>query len=361
MPLCPACRTKLIKESTERGIFWYCANCGGRSVGIGLLRRLVAEPYITSLWSRIAEHGIAGGRLCPFCEHPMTTSPAIPASPAPPEQIDVCMRCQVAWFDAREFEHAPALAGPPKPELSQEALEAVGRMQAAEIARGWRLAGEEPLSGEETLMAATAALGLPVEEEAGWLKRNPWVSWSLAAVIVIAGIAGLMRPELIRDFGLHAADPFRLGAATFITSLFLHAGVLQFGASIYFLAPFGDNVEDFLGSGNYALLLLVAGLAGGVMHVLFTGDELTPAVGASPAIAGIVVFYALQFPNARIRFLHTVRWHSMPASSALALWLGSQVLTTRPEFLRIGTSSIWIYLGGAATGVLFWRLFRDAA
>ncbi|HEX2240970.1 MAG TPA: rhomboid family intramembrane serine protease [Actinomycetota bacterium] len=356
-PLCPECRTSLTEARTSRGIFWHCANCDGRAIGISLLRRLVERPYVASLWGQVAEHGLPGGRPCPFCGNAMTTSPS---SDNLKDQIDVCMQCQVAWFDAREFERAPALPEPPPPELSQEALEALGRMQSAAIARSPRFT-PETLSAEETLIAASAVFALPVEEEAGWLKHNPWVSWAIAGLVTIAGIVGLLRSDLIREFGLLPAEPFRLGAATFLTSLFLHAGWLQLAASIYFLVLFGDNVEDYLGSGNYLMLLFIAGVVGGILHVLFTTDELTPAVGASPAIAGIVVFYALQFPNTKIRYMHTVRWHAMPASAALALWLGGQIFTTRPEFLRVGTSSVWIYIGGAATGILFWRVFRDSA
>ncbi|MFN2524926.1 MAG: rhomboid family intramembrane serine protease [Actinomycetota bacterium] len=358
MAQCPACRTRLTKGFTERGVFWHCSNCGGRTVGIGLLRRLVVESYIASVWRQVAEHGIAGGPPCPFCEHSMIMSGS---SGGVSDQLDVCTRCQIVWFDAREFERAPALAAPPRRALSQEALEALGRFKAAEIAESMRFVGTDSASSEDTILAATAVLGLPVEEEAGWLKRNPWVSWGLVLLVAVWGIAGLLRPGLIRQFGLIPGEPFRLGAATFITSLFFHAGELQLLASIYFLALFGDNVEDYLGRGNYVLLLLIAGLAGGVLHILFTGDELRPAVGASPAVAGIVVFYALQFPRTKMHYLHTVRWHSMPASAALMLWLASQVITTRPEFLRTGTSSVWIYVGGAASGLLFWRLFRETA
>lgn len=71
-----------------------------------------------------------------------------------------------------------------------------------------------------------------------------------------------------------------------ITAAFLHYGPLHLGMNMLVLWLLGQGVEDYFGHARYALLYVVAGLAGSAGALLWTPNALT--VGASGAIWGIM-------------------------------------------------------------------------
>jgi membrane associated rhomboid family serine protease len=71
-----------------------------------------------------------------------------------------------------------------------------------------------------------------------------------------------------------------------ITAAFLHYGPLHLGMNMLVLYIIGPALEEYLGHGRYALLYLVAGLAGSAGALVWSPNALT--VGASGAIWGIM-------------------------------------------------------------------------
>jgi membrane associated rhomboid family serine protease len=71
-----------------------------------------------------------------------------------------------------------------------------------------------------------------------------------------------------------------------ITAAFLHYGPLHLGMNMLVLWIIGPALEEYLGHARYALLYLVAGLAGSAGALLVSADS--PTVGASGAIWGIM-------------------------------------------------------------------------
>ncbi len=88
-----------------------------------------------------------------------------------------------------------------------------------------------------------------------------------------------------------------------------------------------------------------------------------PCVGASGGISGIIVYYALQFPNARLgivlRYWYIFRWFYSPAYFALVCWLGLQALTAYLHFSGATNVSALAHLGGATAGLIAWLLWRN--
>jgi membrane associated rhomboid family serine protease len=323
---------------------------------MGLLRRVVDKGYANRIWGAAAEFPGGSGRRCCVCEKPMILVPSGLGGTDP--LVDVCRRCQFVWFDPTEFEGAPLLPKMARPQIPQEALEAAGRLQAVEIARAWRT--RYPASDLPSMETIPAILGLPVEEEATVVSRIPWVTWGLAFLMALAGVLQLAKPGLVADWGFIASDPFRKGGLTLVTAFFLHSGVFHFASDLWFMLVFGDNVEEFLGRFNFALLMFVAGLVGAAAHGLL-GDTSTPLVGASGAISGVIVFYAMRFPDAKLRYFRLLsgRWVSMPASLALGFWVFSQVFASGDWIGGLSDVSLWAHLGGAATGFWFWWMWRN--
>lgn len=71
-----------------------------------------------------------------------------------------------------------------------------------------------------------------------------------------------------------------------LTAVFLHYGPLHLGMNMLVLWLLGQGVEDYFGHARFALLYVVAGLAGSAGALLWSPNALT--VGASGAIWGIM-------------------------------------------------------------------------
>lgn len=347
---CPNCGVQLQRNFGDSGIFWVCSSCNGRAVGMGPLRRTLPKKFANALWLSAIEGGAEGERRCPACERAMFQSSTGTVV------LDVCRSCQIVWFDPREFDAVPVTPPPPRLKLSDEQLEPIARLQAEEIAREWRHRPAE-LSAEDLLLVP-AALGMPVEQEATIVNRLPWVSWGLAAAILLVGGFSLLGPDVVREWGVIPALAFRRGGLTFLTSFFLHAGLFQLLSNVYFLMVFGDNVEDFLGRLNYALLIFVAALVGAGVQAGFSPDRLAPFVGANAGISGIIVFYGLRFPQAKLRYFRLFGWFTMPALAATGFWVATQILAAREQLSGSDEPAALSSLGGAAVGLLFWFLWR---
>ena len=64
--ICPACGLKLREVRMERGVFWACAQCGGRALSVELLRRTFTAASINPFWLRTISGAGRIGRNCPI-------------------------------------------------------------------------------------------------------------------------------------------------------------------------------------------------------------------------------------------------------------------------------------------------------
>jgi membrane associated rhomboid family serine protease len=166
--------------------------------------------------------------------------------------------------------------------------------------------------------------------------------------------------EVVKQFGLIPAQAGRLGGLTFATSFFLHAGVLHLVANSYFLLVFGDDVENALGRPLYLLLLAFSAFIGDLAHIAADPRSNLPCIGASGGIAGVIAFYALAFPKARLAFLFWRWWHwiRLPAGVWIVWWIVLQIIGAFEQVAGVTSVSALAHLGGAAVGVVCWLVWR---
>lgn len=282
--------------------------------------------------------------------------------------LDVCRVCDVVWFDPHEtaaLPEAPAKPVPTFPLREQELdigqrwdreRERVGSSGASLSWDGVSAAGEQPDAAWKTI---PAILGFPVESESTAPSRQPWLTWTIALAVFGVSVAAFgSLKESVHEFGFVPAAPWRHAGLTWITSFFLHGGVMHLVGNLYFLLIFGDNVEDYVGRWRYALLLLASTLTGDLVHLVASPGSTVPCIGASGGISGIIVFYALQFPRARLGFLLRFFWVHLPAWGALLLWLGLQLLTLGNQLAGKSQIGATAHLGGAFAGLLLWLSWR---
>ena len=360
--LCPRCNVPLKEVRTSQGIFWACENCGGRALTVELLRRIFTPESINPLWL----HAISGegksGRLCPSCRKPMLE---VALSENAQVDVDVCRHCHFVWFDAHDIDSlAPRQLPASAPELPQEARELIAIEKIKQIdeeARGTDFDNAPPDEGWKQI---AGFFGLPVELDAPEEERNPWATWLLSAAIISASLLAFPHlSEVVQRFGLIPAEATRLDGLTFVTSFFLHAGVIHLVGNMYFLLVFGDNVEDFLRPVRYLALIALAAFIGDLVHIAIDPQSQIPCIGASGGIAGVITFYALNFARVQLGFLMRwgfvwFRWIRFPAWSVLVLWIFFQIIGAIEQKAGISSVSSAAHLGGAAAGVIGWLLWR---
>lgn len=99
----------------------------------------------------------------------------------------------------------------------------------------------------------------------------------------------------------HGFKPAQPSLSDLFFSIFLHAGFLHLFGNMLFLWIYGDNVEHRLGSATYLLVYLVTGVAATLFFTLFSLDSMTPMIGASGAISGVLGLYFIWFPRNKVR------------------------------------------------------------
>ena len=197
--------------------------------------------------------------------------------------------------------------------------------------------------------------GAPVEYNNKSIENTPIATWTLSAIMLLSTVLVYANlDDIVKSWGLLPADLARHYGLTFITSFFLHGGIFHLLGNLYFLLIFGDNVEDFLGRTKYLLLITLSAFAGDILHIIADPRSQVPSIGASGGIAGVLVYYCLQFPKAKVGMLMWFRWLRIPVGWMLAFWIAGQIIGTIQQLSGFGSISALAHLGGAIVGVLFW-------
>lgn len=100
---------------------------------------------------------------------------------------------------------------------------------------------------------------------------------------------------------IHGYKPGAPSLTDLFSSMFLHGGFLHLAGNMLFLWIYGDNVEHRLGRLGYLLVYLSTGAMATLFFSLLSGPSLTPLVGASGAISGVLGIYFLLFPRNKIK------------------------------------------------------------
>ena len=81
-----------------------------------------------------------------------------------------------------------------------------------------------------------------------------------------------------------------------MTYQFLHADIFHLLGNMLFLAIFGDDVEEAMGSLRFVAFYLVSGIVAALAFTASSPHSLLPLIGASGAIAGVLAAYLMFRP-----------------------------------------------------------------
>lgn len=151
---------------------------------------------------------------------------------------------------------------------------------------------------------------------------------------------------------------------TVVSSMFLHGSWVHLIANMWFLWLFGNNIEDAMGHGRFAMFYLLTGIIAAGAHIWSEPSSPVPIVGASGAISGVMGAYLLLYPRVRIEtlfiFVIILRIIAVPAWFVLILWFALQLLSgyTAPVGAT-GGIAFWAHVGGFLAGVVLVRPFEN--
>lgn len=134
-----------------------------------------------------------------------------------------------------------------------------------------------------------------------------------------------------------------------ITYQFMHGGFTHIFFNMFMLWMFGNEIENIMGSKKFLVFYLLSGIGAGLFQLLLgpiLSNQLAFTIGASGAVYGVMIAFAMFFPDRQIYvyFLFPVRAKYLIAFLVLI------------EFMSVGDMSLVAHLahvGGIVTGFLF--------
>jgi membrane associated rhomboid family serine protease len=186
------------------------------------------------------------------------------------------------------------------------------------------------------------------------MPLTPWVKRLLLANVVMF-LVTMANPVLYRALILY--PPWALLRPwTLVTYMFLHGGFGHLAFNMIGLYFFGPRLEDRLGSKIFLWLYFVSGLGAALLHFFFAFQY--PVVGASGAVYGILLGFALYWPRERIYL-----WMILPVEA----WLLATLLVAGSLWAGVSGSASrtahFAHLGGLAFAFVFlkWWEWRRGA
>ena len=85
-----------------------------------------------------------------------------------------------------------------------------------------------------------------------------------------------------------------------ITYLFFHGGIWHVLINMFVLWMFGSELERIWGKSRFLKFYFMTAIGSGLITMLFSLKSITPIVGASGAVYGVLLAYGLTYPNRQI-------------------------------------------------------------
>ena len=213
----------------------------------------------------------------------------------------------------------------------------------------------------------------------GYYRSNiPRVTKTLIIINVFVFVATLVNSDAVcRSFALFypTSRMFRFWQP--LTYMFVHGGFWHILFNMYTLYIFGSVVENMIGERKYLLFYLVCGIGAAACQIGVQAIEMsqyaegvalgnqnsvaamaalkmTPTVGASGAIYGLLLAYAMLFPDSRLTLLFPPV--TLSAKWMVIIFAGIELLTG-----VTGTSAgvaHFAHLGGMIFGfglIKYWK------
>ena len=213
-----------------------------------------------------------------------------------------------------------------------------------------------PASKDNKVMPMLAALaqGKPVplfSDKARLDKYIPFVSYSLIGIIAFVFVlmtisGGSTNQEVLIRFGAKVNALIEDGEIwRFLTSSFLHIGILHLGFNLYALWALGPFTEKLYGHGKFLAIYLASGIGGSVASYFFSPAISAGASGSIFGLLGALLVYSRYRPEV---------WKSGLGTNLIVII----VINLAFGFSQPGIDN-YAHLGGLLTGMIIGLLFHQ--
>jgi len=154
---------------------------------------------------------------------------------------------------------------------------------------------------------------------------------------------------LVPHFLLHNGFVWQL-----VSHMFLHGGIMHLLLNMFILWMFGSNLEARLGRRQFLQLYFLSGVGAGLCHAIASWGSRIPMLGASGAVCGVLIAFAMLFPE---RYITLLVFFILPVTlKAKHLVLGFALL----EILSVISASRsgvahYAHLGGFVFGYIYMK------
>jgi len=176
------------------------------------------------------------------------------------------------------------------------------------------------------------------------------VQWLLALNIGVYFLQlTLFSPDAV--FSALALDPAKFPGSwwTIVTYMFVHAWLAHLAFNLFTLWMFGPRLEHAWGTRAFVQFYLWCGLGGAIAHLLFA--QHSAVIGASGAISGVLVAYAIHWPDDEVYLFGVI---PMKSRWLIAAMIGMNIVFALSPSSRIDWTA---HAGGMGFGWLFLKLY----
>lgn len=184
-------------------------------------------------------------------------------------------------------------------------------------------------------------------------KLTPWV----ARLIAVTAVVQLLLETIFTSPGIRQAlvmDPGAISTRPWgvVTYLFVHAGIIHLATNMLGLYLFGTAVENRMGSKSFLLFYLYCGVGAALFSALLSlVIPQSPIIGASGAVFGVMVAFAILWPDVEI-FVFPIPFPIKARTLVIGLALLDLVMA------RFSSDNIAheAHIGGLLAGWLFFKI-----
>jgi membrane associated rhomboid family serine protease len=130
------------------------------------------------------------------------------------------------------------------------------------------------------------------------------------------------------------------------TYLFFHGSIWHVLINMFVLWMFGSELERLWGKKHFLKFYFVTGVGAGLVTMIFGLNSMTPIVGASGAVYGVLLAYGLTYPN------RTVYLYGIIPIKSLWFVIGIGVIAFMSSFDNVSQISHLTHLSGMLIGYL---------
>ena len=203
-------------------------------------------------------------------------------------------------------------------------------------------------------MPSTSPSPFSLTDESDAPRVTPAVQWLIGINVVVFFLEKTISMQGIIDLLGFRASNLTSAWWTVVTYMFVHGGFLHLAFNMLTLFFFGPRVERAWGAAPFVRYYLLCGLGGWLAHLMLAGQ--TTLIGASAAIYGVMLAYAVRWPDDEVYVFFAVpvkiKWLvAILVVSSLVMGLTQGDSGGVAQFAHLGGFVAgWLYLHSPSSG-----------